>query len=550
MKIIIIIAIILPNKDINNTSNNTNTNNINNNIDTGKDINNETREKDKTNIFENQTNPVEPEIIQIEPKNENNTNNLIINEQKEKDKNEKDLDKKDIISQSEKSDEFPNTIKIEKERESVRISNSNLKDTVGVMYKNENYSRDDEKTEESKKEESIQKEKEVKIDEINLEDNENKDENLGVKNDIIFDESAVAEIDNPFKTKDVKVNTMFSKGDKKKKNSHKGHPANPPNKNPTTESRFAFIEDKNNLKEIINDSYFLDKREFQNMKEKGKEDKRNIWQLLWSVIKNNSTIILVFRRKHYEEMFIMASLIILFISLYLCINTFLLYNISMVKLYTGCFKFGNFVLNIFLTSFFISIIMIIIKKYMTYKDFIYAHVTQIEKINQKKSKKKNKNKSKNKREISNGSKSELRSEASDDIDNTHIYSNLNSRFKRSFKKITLIYGLIGIIFLIFNCILVTSFCGIYSNSVGELVLNTFLSIIFSTLIRILFFLIGVILRFFSLKNDSETMYNISRFFNPLNLSLKELKKMSFPGIRNICNKEKPYNLRDKSPDYY
>ena len=118
---------------------------------------------------------------------------------------------------------------------------------------------------------------------------------------------------------------------------------------------------------------------------------------------------------------------------------------------------------------------------MTYKDFIYAHVTQIEKINQKKSKKKNKNKSKNKREISNGSKSELRSEASDDIDTTHIYSNLNSRFKRYFKKITLIYGLIGIIFLIFNCILVTSFCGIYSNSVGGLVLNTFLSIIFSTM---------------------------------------------------------------------
>ena len=542
------------NKDINNTSNNTDTNNINNNIDTGKDINNETGENNKTNSFENQINPVEPEIIQIEPKNENDTNNLIINDknEKEKDKNEKNLDKKDIISQSEKSDEFQNTINIDKERESVRISNSNIKDTVGIMYKNENYSRDDEKTEESKKEESIQKEKEVKIDEINIEDDENKNENLGVKNDIIFDESAVAEIDSAFKTKDVKVNTMFSKGDKKKKNSHKGHPANPPNKNPTTESRFAFIEDKNNLKEIINDSYFLDKREFQNMKEKGKEDKRNIWQLLWSVIKNNSTIILVFRRKHYEEMFIMASLIILFISLYLCINTFLLYNISMVKLYTGCFKFGNFVLNIFLTSFFISIIMIIIKKYMTYKDFIYAHVIQIEKINQIKSKKKNKNKSKNKREISNGSKSELRSDNSDDIDidPDHIYSNLNSKFKRSFKKITLIYGLIGIIFLIFNCILVTSFCGIYSNSVGGLVLNTFLSIIFSTLIRILFFLIGVILRFFSLKNDSETMYNISRFFNPLNLSLKELKKMSFPGIRNICNKEKPYNLRDKSPDYY
>ena len=110
------------------------------------------------------------------------------------------------------------------------------------------------------------------------------------------------------------------------------------------------------------------------MKEKGKEDKRNVWHLLLSVIKNNSTIYLVFMRKHHEDLFIMASLIILFISLYLCLNTFLLYNISMVKLYTGCISFGNFVLNIFLTSFFISIIIIVIKKFMTNKDYIYSRV--------------------------------------------------------------------------------------------------------------------------------------------------------------------------------
>ena len=90
--------------------------------------------------------------------------------------------------------------------------------------------------------------------------------------------------------------------------------------------------------------------------------------------KNNSTIYLVFMRKHHEDLFIMASLIILFISLYLCLNTFLLYNISMVKLYTGCISFGNFVLNIFLTSFFISIIIIVIKKFMTNKDYINLRV--------------------------------------------------------------------------------------------------------------------------------------------------------------------------------
>ena len=44
------------------------------------------------------------------------------------------------------------------------------------------------------------------------------------------------------------------------------------------------------------------------------------------------------------------------------------------------------------------------------------------------------------------------------------------------------------------------------------------------------------------------MYNISRLFNPLNLSWKELTKLNFPGIKNICNKNKPYNLKDKASE--
>ena len=38
------------------------------------------------------------------------------------------------------------------------------------------------------------------------------------------------------------------------------------------------------------------------------------------------------------------------------------------------------------------------------------------------------------------------------------------------------------------------------------------------------------------------MYNISRLFNPLNLSWEELTKLSFPGIQNICNKKMPNNI--------
>jgi len=95
------------------------------------------------------------------------------------------------------------------------------------------------------------------------------------------------------------------------------------------------------------------------------------------------------------------------------------------------------------------------------------------------------------------------------------------------KPATIIYGIFGIIFLIFNCVLVTSFCGIYPNSIGNLVLNTIVSIIGACFLTIIFYLIGVILRYFSLKNKNELMYNISRFFNPLQLTCKDLQNMLF-----------------------
>jgi len=498
-----------------------------------------------------------------------NHSSEIIATSSNEEQNGKDFGKNDLINQSRESNKFQN-MNIQEEIESIRASEYNIKDTRSERHTIPNYTVDEEskiegslqkeKEEQKEGEEQKEKQNEVNIDEINLEDKDNKEEILGVKSNIIFSESTIKYINNPFYQQKDKVNSMLSKGDKEKKLSHKSNPANPPKdkKGAVTGSTNRLMGDKKNLKEkeekeekkneikeIINDSYFFDKRDFSDMKEKGKEDKRNIWQLLLSVIKNNSTIILVFRRKHYEELFIMASLIILFISLYLCLNTFLLYNISMVKLYMGCISFGNFVLNIFLTSFFISIIIIVIKKFMTNKDYIYSRVINCDEyIKNKENKKKNKSKRK---DIKNSKKSENHSTVSSDSDRSHNLSDTNNNFRRSMEKKKLIYGLIGILFLIFNCILVTSFCGIYSNSVGGLVLNTFLSIIFSTLIRILYFLIGVILRFYSLKKNSETMYNISRLFNPLNLSWEELKKLSFPGIQNICNKKMPNNLKYKPP---
>ena len=212
----------------------------------------------------------------------------------------------------------------------------------------------------------------------------------------------------------------------------------------------------------------------------------------------------------------------------------------MVKLFSGNFKFGNFILNTFIITLFTSIIMIIIKKYMTNKEFIHKLVIEYEKyINNKDS-----NVDNNFNEVNNEEKCKNPEES-------HEINNKTTIYAKKMKIKILIYGIIGILFLIFNCILVTSFCGIYSNSDDELFLNTFVSIIISTIVRILFFLIGVILRYYSFKNNSETMYNISRLFNPLNLSLEELENMKFSIKCSGCKckkRPKTENIYDRPPD--
>ena len=211
----------------------------------------------------------------------------------------------------------------------------------------------------------------------------------------------------------------------------------------------------------------------------------------------------------------------------------------MVKLFVGGCTFGNLILNIFLTSLIVNVLMIIIKKYMSIKEFIYE--LNIEK---EKNIKINEN-------IQDGPSDNEYQTKSVNSELPHELYNKTLKYEQTFRKRILIYGIIGVLFLIFNCILVTSFCGVYSNSVGELILNTFVSMILSSIIiRILFFLIGVILRYYSFKRNSELMYNISRLFNPLNLSWEEFEAMDFSGIYKICEKKPKMeegNLKDRAP---
>ena len=489
--------------------------------------------------------------------NEDTLNNNNRGENNQNDRNEVNSEKISIIPKDDenidlKSQKSEIDDKFKKIRES--ITNSEINPEPSAFFLRKSYSRDSkrERNEEEGEEEGeiVGKEEQVNITQIYMNVKQIKKkkvirENSFIGNNmLIFDEEARKEIESSFIQKEVKVNSMLTKGDKKNNLQKKDNKANPPGKkklSPEVADSQQRLNEKNSgkEKEVLNNDYILDKTEFKELGGKERKDKRNILYLLWSVIKNNSTIILVFSCIYYEYLFVRVSLIILFISFYLCLNTFLLYEMPMVQLFTGGCTFGNLILNIFITSLVVNILMIIIKKYMSTKEMFFNELNiKIEK---------NISIQENIQEKPNN---EFQNES---INNEipHQLSDKINRFVRTMKKRIRIYGVIGVLFLIFNCILVTSFCGVYSNSVGELFLNTFVSMILSSIIiRILFFLIGVILRYYSFKRNSELMYNISRLFNPLNLSWEEFEAMDFSGICKICEKKPKMeegNLKDRAP---
>ena len=72
----------------------------------------------------------------------------------------------------------------------------------------------------------------------------------------------------------------------------------------------------------------------------------------------------------------------------------------------------------------------------------------------------------------------------------------------------------GGIFLLFNWFLITSFCGIYNNSIGSLALHTFISILFSNLIWSLLFLVSTIFREIGISKSVHLLYFVSAILNP------------------------------------
>ena len=307
--------------------------------------------------------------------------------------------------------------------------------------------------------------------------------------------------------------------EKLNKNKESVYVADPPKKNSlgNSENQNMGKNEQNSERSLMrnkkdsedDDNYTFDKMEFNNLieeKKKGKGDNRNIFKMFLPVLKNNSTIYYTYNPKSKDNKLLRISILILCFSFYVCLNVFLAFNMSMVQVYIN-FNLGYCILNIFIPCL-LCVPMILIRKFMSQKELL----CKIAIYKEKKINKSQKDKNSKKEEIKNSEDKE-RNEIIKEIDN--------------YKKSIYIYGISGILFLIFNWILVTSFCGIYPNSIGSLTLNTFISMIGEFVISAIFYLIGSTLRFYSLKKEKQILYYISRLFNPINLvdcTKKEEKK--------------------------
>ena len=83
------------------------------------------------------------------------------------------------------------------------------------------------------------------------------------------------------------------------------------------------------------------------------------------------------------------------------------------------------------------------------------------------------------------------------------------------------------IFLIINCILVTSFCGIYENSTSKLGIN----ITFSIIGYLTYYFILYLLKKYC-GNKTDCFKNLSNLFNPVYEENKSITNSNNPIINN------------------
>ena len=306
---------------------------------------------------------------------------------------------------------------------------------------------------------------------------------------------------NKDKNESEKDHTSFMSSKKEEENSI--------NKN-TNNNKQARIEDNSlrsserelqiekNIEKIIEKKglfaayYSLDMLDFKDAIEK---DKRGFLKLFLSMIINNNIAAFILQNDA-NSFYTKVSVLILSLSSYIFLNILLMFNSPSLHLYIGrifeeTFEPKYFVINMLL-PFLLYLLALLFKKLTSLREFLSDQYTMHEIIEE------------NKEKLLPGER----------ILKLHRINTEISKFKRSLDCKAFFLTIIGSVLLFFNFMLVTSFCGIYENSNGSLILNIFISIIFTIIICSLIFLASTILRYFGIKKEDQLLYYFSSKLNP------------------------------------
>ena len=259
-------------------------------------------------------------------------------------------------------------------------------------------------------------------------------------------------------------------------------------------------------REIIFNGYIFHVMNYDNAIDAYEKEKREggICFTFLTLIKNNSLLFFILPID-VNDLFIKISILILALSLYIFLNIILMYNSSILHLYIGkeideIEKEDNkyILMNLLVPFLFLYFPTLFLMKYISIREFFYEYSYKYSIII-------------NNLRINKAQK-QLRLH---DIQ-TQISKFNNLMDARAFKLF-----IMGSIFLLINWYVSTCFCGIYENSNKCLIINTFISIIFTLVLKLLFFLVSSIIRILGFWLRSEIVFKFSRIFNPTFLLYSE-----------------------------
>ena len=282
-----------------------------------------------------------------------------------------------------------------------------------------------------------------------------------------------------------------------------------------------------NIEETITSDYILNKSEFKVIIE-DKKDNRTFWDIFLSMIQYNNTLAFVFYfcdKKDKNDYFVRTVVFVLTFNIYIFFNILFMFNTSSLHLYIdkdidlieknkGAFKF----VNLFLCPILFYLLSSVFKFLTSIREFMYDKLNESHEI-------------KANRNLKLGVK----------ILKIHDIKTEISKLINSNNKIVNKYFIGTLIFLIFNCCLVTCFCSIYDNSIDCLVLNIFMSLLLEIIITLSLFALSSLLRYIAIQKgkipdlhastevekqvNAKEIYNASRFLNPTYIMYEIVQKI-------------------------